>query len=237
MPAVQADLLQISAGAGLWRAEPTGTLRYEDTDYRMSAEDQLGYEAEQMPYLWADLSHAVPFAPNLRLEYTRVTYEGNTQGLVNWWGWNLYLSDSAWSEMEVNEYDAILYYNLLDAFFGVTIDAGLDLRYVKAHYMIRDDYGIGATYDETGYFIVPQGYGRMRVDIPMTGIGLEGDLKYIQGGDSYIYDTRIKLDYTYSGVGIEAGYRKQRIWINEDDYSTKVDVDADGFYMGATVRF
>jgi outer membrane protein len=122
----QADLLRVSAGAGLWKAAPTGTLRYEETDYRMSAEDQLGYEAEQMPYLWADLKHAVPFAPNLRLEYTKVTYEGNTQGLINWWGWNLYLSDSAWSEMEVDEYDAILYYNLFDTSFGLSLDAGLD---------------------------------------------------------------------------------------------------------------
>jgi outer membrane protein len=237
LPAAQADLLQVSAGAGLWQAEPTGSLRYEETDYWMNAEDQLGYEAEQMPYLWVDLKHAVPFAPNLRLEYTKVSFEGYTQGLINMWGWNLYLSDSTWSEMEVDEYDAILYYSLLDGFHGLSLDAGLDLRYVKARYMIRDDYEVGATYEETGYFIVPQGYARLRAEIPMTGIGLEGDFKYIEGGDSYIYDTRVKLDYTYRGFGIEAGYRKQRIWINEKDYSTKVDVNADGFYMGATVRF
>ena len=236
LTSAQADMLQISAGAGVWQAEPAGSLRYEESDYWMSAEDQLGYEAEKMPYLWVDLKHDIPFAPNLRLEYTRVTYEGYTQGLINWWGWNLYLNDSAWSEMAVNEYDAVLYYNLFET-FGLSLDAGLDLKYVKARYMIRDDYGVGASYDETGYFVLPQGYARLRADIPMTGIGLEGDIKYIEGGDSYIYDTRIKLDYTFRGFGIEAGYRKQRIWINEDDYSTKVDVDADGFYMGATVRF
>ena len=236
LTSAQADMLQISAGAGVWQAEPAGSLRYEESDYWMGAEDQLGYEAEKMPYLWVDLKHDIPFAPNLRLEYTRVTYEGYTQGLINWWGWNLYLNDSAWSEMAVNEYDAVLYYNLFET-FGLSLDAGLDLKYVKARYMIRDDYGVGASYDETGYFVLPQGYARLRADIPMTGIGLEGDIKYIEGGDSYIYDTRIKLDYTFRGFGIEAGYRKQRIWINEDDYSTKVDVDADGFYMGATVRF
>ena len=238
---LQGDLLRIQGGGGSWHADPSGSLRYEQYSW-LSAADQLGYDSRYMPYLWVDLKHPIPYVPNIRLEYTGLRYDGHTAGVITWWGMNAYLTDSAWSEMEVDEYDAMLYYSLLDDTFWLTLDVGLDLKYARARYMIRDDYGVGATYDETGYFLLPQGYLRARAEIPMTDIALEADLEYIESGNSYIYNTRIKADYwlttsMFGDVGFEAGYRQQRIWINEEDYSTKIDIDAGGFYLGAMLRY
>jgi outer membrane protein len=241
LPAVHADLMRLSGGAGIWHADPSGSLRYENAGNWVSAEDQLGYDSSNMPYLWLNLKHPVPIWPNLRLEYTEVFFDGRTDGTVAW-GSKWSYSDNAWSELELNELDMLFYYNLLDNTFWLTFELGLDVKYVDARYLIRDDYGMGAAYEEQDAFFLPQGYLRTRAEIPMSDLALEADLKYIGYGNSKVYDARLKADYTFGSFtfgrpAVEVGYRMQRIKVDEKDYNTKIDIDAAGFYVGGMLRF
>ena len=91
---------------------------------------------------------------------------------------------------------------------------------------------------------LPMAYGRLRFEIPATDIGLEGDIKYTGYKNSKVYDYRIKADYSMDlsviDLGIEAGYRFQRLNIDSGDFSsldTTGDIDISGFYAGVMVRF
>ncbi|MDY0195118.1 MAG: TIGR04219 family outer membrane beta-barrel protein [Sulfurovaceae bacterium] len=239
--AAQAETLHIQGGAGIWNASPSGSLRYENSSW-VSAEDGLGYSTEITPYLWVNIEHTLPYyIPNLRLEYTGIDYSGRTNGVIGWGPWSY--SDNALSELKINEYDAIFYYTLLDKNFWMKLDVGVDLKFINARYSIQDDYGFEATYNESDSFVVPQGYLRARVEIPNTQIGIETNLQYVGSGNSELYDMRFKTDYTFKDLwsnvqpAVEVGYRKQRILIDENDYDTKVDIDLDGFYLGAMFRF
>lgn len=237
--AAQADFLRVEGGAGAWNADPSGSLRYENGPW-IDAADELGYSSETAPYAWLYIKHFVPLVPNLRLEYTDLSYSGRTNKSLSWGG--IDYTQDAYSEMDVTQYDAILYYNLLDNTFWMTLDVGVGAKYAKVRYMIRDDSGLTNPYEKEEELIIPEGYLRARVQIPATDIGAEADLKYIGNGSSEIYDARIKLDYTLDFIpviqpGIELGYRIQHIEFDEDDYDTKIDLDLQGFYLGAMLRF
>ena len=237
---VKADTLDLKGGIEAWHAAPSGSLRYQNSNW-ISAEDGLGYENETIPCIWLDLEHTIPFVPNLRLEHTGINYSGRTHGNVAWGPWNY--SDNALSELQIKEYDTILYYTLLKDTFWTTLDIGIDLKFIDSRYMIQDDYGIEATYNASDSLMIPQGYLRARVDIPQTRIGVESSLQYISNVSSELYDMRIKADYAldfeFSNLqpAIELGYRKQHICIDEDDYDTKIKIDLGGFYWGAMLRF
>lgn len=237
---VSAGVLNIEGGAGAWNAAPSGSLRYEDSNW-ISAQDELGYDNEAILSLWATLEHALPFLPDLRLEYTGIDYGGRTHGYIGWGPWHY--SDHALSRLTIDEYDAILYYALPGIVPWLHLDIGLDLKWINTRYFIEDDYGMEATYDESDSFVIPQGYLRARAGIPGTQLGVETQLQYIGNGSSTLYDVRLKADYTFTDLlpllqpAVEIGYRTQRIKIDEEEYDTKVDLDLGGFYLGVMLRF
>jgi outer membrane protein len=246
----QADLLRVEAGAGAFIAEPSGTLSYEDDigSVNVDATDNLGYGKESLPYVWLNVKHPIPIVPNLRLEYLDVNFKGKSKKVT--WGTNddgaaVTVPDGTTSELSLTQYDAVLYYNLLDNTFWTTIDLGLDVKFIEGSYTI-DANSVGSIdypgYDESFSAAIPMGYLRGRVQIPATGLGVEGDIKYIAYSDSELMDARIKADWTMEFVpviqpGIEVGYRVQKVNIDESDYSTKVDVDFSGAYVGLMLRF
>jgi outer membrane protein len=245
--AAQADLLRVEAGAGAFIAEPSGTLTYEDgtNSVNVNATDNLGYDKESLPYVWLNVKHPIPIVPNLRLEYLDVNFKGKSKDVT--WGTNVGggltvpVPDGTTSELSLTQYDAVLYYNLLDNTFWTTIDLGLDVKFIEGSYKI-DANSPYPGYDESFSAAIPMGYLRGRVQIPATGLGVEGDIKYITYSDSELMDARIKADWTMEFVpviqpGIEVGYRVQKVNIDESDYSTKVDVDFSGVYVGLMLRF
>ncbi len=219
----QADIVRVEAGVGMWQQDLTGTITNSGITV---TEDTLGLDTEEQVYAWAFVKHPVPVLPNLRLEYADVDFQGVVAGSNN--------------QVSLKQLDAILYYNILDNTFWTTVDIGLDVKQVDATF--RSD-AIGLNENEN--LVLPAAYGRLRVEIPGTDIGLEGIAKYIKYKDTGLSDAEIKIDYTLVDilpvdVGLELGYRVQSIDIDASDFSglsTSADVDVDGVYFGATVRF
>ncbi|MEA1983097.1 MAG: hypothetical protein U9N39_06095, partial [Campylobacterota bacterium] len=90
--------------------------------------------------------------------------------------------------------------------------------------------------------VLPLGYLRGRVQIPVTKIGIEADVKYISYGNSTVSEFRAKVDYTLGFIpviqpGIEIGYRMQSIDVQSDNEKTKLKMDYSGVYAGLMLRF
>jgi len=235
-----ADMVRIEMGVGGWNQEPSGTITY--TDHNAGGKYTTDGFGETEMYAWLLIKHPIPIIPNLRLEYVDINDNGIANGKFEDFETGP-LGTTA--SLELKQYDIIPYYNLLDNTLWMTIDLGLDLKVVDSTYSANDvtifGQGTGGNYTDSKTIAIPLVYGRARVEIPGTGLGLESDVKYITYDGSTVYDVRAKIDYTFDldviKPGIEIGYRTQKFDIKSDDEKTKMNMDFSGVYAGATLRF
>lgn len=240
--AAQADFLRVEMGAGVWNNELSGNIQY-DGNTAFDA-NTLGYSDENRGYLWIFIKHPVPIIPNIRLEYAEVKFSGTSSQDFEWNN-DIYTAGAS-SNNDLTQIDAILYYNILDNTAWATLDLGLDIKYIDSSFNATGEVlGVTETFDESEKLLLPLAYGRVRFEIPSTDIGIEGDIKYISYKNSGVMDYRIKADYTLVDVlpidiGLEVGYRFENIELQSDDFSgldSSLDLDVDGIFAGAVVRF
>ena len=241
---LSADFARVEMGAGVWGQTPTGYATRTDGDGVLNL-DGTYTSAEndsQEMYAWVLVKHPLPLLPNLRLEYVTVSDEGKTTGHVNGIG----VTDSP-TTLDTTQYDVIPYYNILDNTFWTTIDLGLDIKVIQSDTVVKagsSTLGIVSSdttiYDSTDTTVVPLLYVRARVQVPMTGLGAEADVKAISDGTNTLYDIRAKIDYTFDifpviQPALEVGYRVQQLTV--DDGDTQVDLNYAGVYAGLMLRF
>ncbi len=238
----QADFLRIEAGAGIWQSEPSGTITYKvsGSSDTLNASDDLGYQKENISYLWLNVKHPVPVLPNFRFEYAGPAFEGTSEKTISWKGINY--GANTYSKLEIKQTDLVLYYNLLDNTFWATLDLGMDIKLIDFSYELSDPSNILPAYSDSASLPIPMLYARTRAQIPTTNIGLEADIKFIGYGNTQLYDFRAKVDYTFDSVpviqpAIELGYRTQKFKIDEDGEDTKIDFEFSGIYGGVMLRF
>ena len=238
-----ADFLRVEAGAGAWEQTPSGYATRSDEDgvLKLNGTYTSDETASTEMYAWVLFKHFVPIIPNLRLEYVTIHDEGKTKGSVGGIPIvdNLNTQTSAPTTLDVDEYDVIPYYNLLDNTFWITLDLGLDVKFIQSKAKVGA-VGAFTGYNSDDSSVIPLVYARGRVQVPTTGLGVEADVKAISDGTNTFYDTRAKVDYTFDifpviQPGIEIGYRIQKMRV--DDGSTQVDLDYKGVYAGAMLRF
>ncbi|HIP02602.1 MAG TPA: TIGR04219 family outer membrane beta-barrel protein [Campylobacterales bacterium] len=231
-----ADFARVEIGAGAWMQKASGTTSY-DAGSGVTGTNVFDETKNTSPYVWMLIKHPIPVVPNIRLEYTSIHATGKASG-----AWNgLVAPANTNSVLDIKEYDIIPYYNILDNTFWTTLDLGVDIKVIDATYKIEPN-GLFTGYEDSYTAPIPLLYARVRVEIPATNIGLEGDMKYVTTGSSTVYDARIKVDYTFDITpiiqpGIEIGYRTQKIKIDEDDENVKTDMDFSGFFAGLMLRF
>lgn len=237
---VQADIVRVEAGAGVWQNELSGSL-ISGTPAVTEDFSALNYDKETKGYAWVYIKHPVPVLPNLRLEYAAVDFSGTSTQSFDYLGTTY--SANAKSDLTLDQFDIIMYYNLLDNTAWMTLDLGLDIKVVEAEFNAAQSSGANAV-QEKETLPLPMGYARARVEIPGTGIGVEGNVKYTAYKESKAMDYAIKADYTLVDilpvdVGLEVGYRFQQFDIDGSDFDidTSLDVEIDGIFAGATVRF
>ncbi len=236
---LSADMLRIEGAIGSWSAEPSGTMEYDGSS-GFDIQDTLGYDSENITYAWILFKHPIPIIPNLRLEYNNLGYSGVSKDGFSWEDEIIGVGSS--TALDLTQYDAVLYYNILDNTAWTTIDLGLGAKYIESTFDINDPSD-GYTYNSSDSIILPMLYGRGRVEIPMTGIGFEADLKLVGYRDSNIYDFRVKADYTLDifviNPMIEVGYRSLMLNIDAEDLdiNANTDIDFSGIYFGVGIRF
>jgi len=236
----QADLLRVEAGAGAWQNDLSGSLSSGTPAYVIES-DILGYEKETKGYAWLNIKHFVPIVPNLRLEYAAVDFSGTSTQGFDYKGTTY--TANAQTDLTLDQIDVIMYYNILDNTAWVTLDLGLDIKVIEAEFNAVESTGLNPV-AEKETLPIPMAYGRMRFEIPGVDVGVEGNIKYIGYKDSNVMDYAIKADYTLVDVlpidvGLEVGYRFQQLEIDGSDFSTDTsfDIEVDGVFAGATVKF
>jgi len=238
-----ADFARVEMGAGAWGQTPSGTLSYSDngaTGFYTSNKKE-----DTNAYFWMLIKHPIPVIPNIRLEYAGMNDSGIVEGAFN--GFTAPANTPA--TLNMTQYDIIPYYNLLDNTFWMTVDLGLDIKIINTDYsasgvtLTGSSLGLNTeTYNDSTSLAIPLGYLRARVEIPVTNIGVETDIKYISYGSSTASDFRAKIDYTFDFVpvvqpAIEVGYRMQHFDLESDDKKTKMKMDYSGVYAGLMLRF
>ena len=234
----QADFLRVEMGGGIWEQTPSGYATRTDNDGVLNLNGTYISDEEQSAevYAWVLLKHPVPIIPNLRLEYVTLSDKGQTSGSVD----GLPIPGSAPTTIDTTQYDVIPYYNLLDNTFWLTLDIGIDAKFVQSDATVGS-VGVFPGYSSSDSSVIPLLYLRTRAQIPATGIGLEADVKAIGDGTNAAYDVRAKIDYTFESVpviqpGIEIGYRAIKLKV-DDGTKTQVDLDYEGVYAGIMARF
>jgi len=235
--AANADFLRVEMGAGGWSQTPSGYVHRTDGDGALSLSgDYVSAQKESNEfYVWALFKHPVPIIPNLRVEFATLSDEGTVTGKVN----RINIPDG-YATIDTKQYDVVPYYNILDNTFWITVDVGLDIRYIQTDSDVKERLTSKEIYSGTDSVVVPLLYLRGRVQIPTTGFGIETDVKYITDGDSTVYDARAKVDYTFDITpiiqpGIEVGYRIQKYDIVDGD--DRANLEYKGPYIGAMLRF
>jgi len=194
--------------------------------------------------------HFLPLIPNVRLEYTALSYDGKKAFDIPEWNGVKLPSQEIGNTLSLNEYDAILYYNILDNTFWTTIDLGLDVKMLDASFKL-DPVNVEGKEVYEGYETpplfapIPMAYARARVEIPFSGVGVEADVKILKLGDSQVIDARAKVDYTLGITpiiqpGLEVGYRIQKIDIDVSKIESSfpvLNLEFAGIYAGAMLRF
>ncbi|MDF1883003.1 TIGR04219 family outer membrane beta-barrel protein [Sulfurimonas sp. SAG-AH-194-C21] len=238
---VSADFGRVEMGGGAWNQIPTGILSY--TDAGSTGTYTSNEKEEQSMYAWMLIKHPIPIIPNLRLEYTTLKDNGVVSGSFKDFD---VPGATTTGSLDITQYDVIPYYNLLDNTAWITLDLGLNLKVMETTYKVDgvNVPGIGGitAYEDTSSIIIPMGYVRARVEIPVTNIGIEADVKYISYAGNTVSDIRVKVDYTLAFIpviqpGLEIGYRVQKFDLTSEDEKTKFNIDFSGVYAGLMIRF
>ncbi len=239
--------LSMSVGGGIWNVASKGSI-VETVNQTLSVHDEL-YGDEKSGYLFAELRHPVPILPNVRLEYCAQESSGEGKSVAlstPFLGSTTLSTTDVSSTLQMQQYDAVMFYRVLDNTMWVSMDLGLDLKYVTSEYKVDT-----LSLDETSGSLTPLVYVRSRMDIPHTGLGAEADMRYITDGSSTLSDMRIKADYTMTFIPmvhpvVEIGYRVETFDIDGEESSiigpiisgdTDVDLSFSGIYGGVSLAF
>jgi outer membrane protein len=231
VPLAHADtVLGVYAGFGSWDATYDG----QAGDPSITLKD-LGVKDQKNRYYYIALEHPVPLLPNIRLMHTDIV---NKQSAVisktfTIDGTTFTAKDTVSSEFDLTHTDASFYYEILDNW--VNLDLGLTARKFDGFvYAKSSTNNKKVNLDQ----ILPMLYGKVQFDLPFSGLsaGVEGNYVSYQGDT--ISDYSAKISYLFDSVldiGIEAGYRKFSLRVEDDELDAEVNLK--GPYAAVIAHF
>jgi len=240
---LSADMGRLEMGVGSWQETPSGDMSY--TAYGFGGKDTSKEVQDNEAYVWMLIKHPIPIIPNLRVEYSNIKNQGTATGTFE--NFSVFPGTTSNTTLELTEFDIVPYYNILDNTSWITLDVGIDFKVIQSTYEADNVQLFGfintpMKYTDEETVVVPLGYVRGRVEIPMTGLGIESDVKYITYDGSTIYDIRAKVDYTFDtglplDIGFEVGYRIKNMQLDDTAGGLETDLDFRGVYGGVMFRY
>ncbi len=232
--AASADtLFGVYAGAGKWQQDYSGDVASGITDIDLERDLDIGDENNNVLYL--ALEHGVPVLPNLRFNYADVTGDGRNTltRTVEFRGEVFTVSEDVASEVDFEQMDAVLYYELLDNV--VSLDLGIGARWVDGYVQVASTTDTGRA-DFKG--ALPMLYGRVRVDLPFTGLWVGGDLMGLTYDDHDLLDATAQLGWESPvGLGAELGWRSYQLDLDTIDDIDSADITISGPYAAINFHF
>ena len=240
--AVSADVFGVYAGGAIWSQDIDGSA-VSTTDAvagvaanAVDLQDDLGFADKRRYQLYAGLEHPLPLLPNLRVDYTKIAQnaDGVLSRNIEFNGRSFSFSADVLSEVDLEQTDLVLYYELLDNDL-VEIDLGLGARYLDGFVSIADASGSSSAEFEG---VIPLAYVGTRVQLPLTGLSVAGQLRGLSYKDDSLIDANATLAWQSDlGLGVEMGYRIMELEIDEFDEIDSADLTVKGPYAGFSFRF
>ncbi|RYZ98026.1 MAG: TIGR04219 family outer membrane beta-barrel protein [Moraxellaceae bacterium] len=220
----------VYAGVGSWKSSYDG----EAGDPSVTLND-LGVKDHRNSYYYVALEHGVPVLPNIKLEHTNVSAKQTAVVSKTFVidGTSFTANDSISSEFDLTHTDATFYYEVLDNW--VNLDLGITVRKFDGFvYAKSTTQNKKVDVDQT----LPLLYGKFQFDLPFSGLSAGVEAKYVSYNDDKLTDYTAKISYLFDSaldVGIEAGYRKMSLTVDEDDLQANVDLK--GPYAAVIAHF
>jgi outer membrane protein len=241
-----ADFLSISAGAGVWQENISGYVKSGDTINYMnnkSAETDgndntgnLGLADKTQPYIWVKLIHPIPLIPNVKLQYTKYSTSGDgiASGKLKVFGKSISLSDRVHTDLDINSYDATLFYEFKPVV--VDLEAGIGVNVLSTDTTVKTSIQTSSASTVTP---IPYLYARAET-MQFLGFSIEAEGKYLNvSGTGHYYDYSSALKYHLPlpvlDISASAGYRYQDILGEDGDNETKLQFK--GAFAEVGVKF
>lgn len=170
------------------------------------------------------VEHPLPLLPNAKIRYVNLDSNSEQSSPANA------------ADIELNNIDYILYYELLDTVVHADIGAGLS----NLDGTVRNlNAGALNQYDLDEYS--PLLYATVGVKLPFTGMSAKAEAIYTHGSDSKKTDVQAELQYDFIDnllvdVGAKVGYRMMQVDF-EQDQRPDLQLEFRGPYIGLDVHF
>ncbi|AZZ91211.1 TIGR04219 family outer membrane beta-barrel protein [Hahella sp. KA22] len=225
-----ADTIGLFAGVSGWNADFTGDV--QSGSESVDLENDLGLGDDTFIQGYVAFEHFVPGLPNLRLQYTELSQNG--QGTLTKTFDGVTFTGDVDTDVDLTHTDLIAYWRLLDNV--VSLDLGLQARIFDGEITIKQK---GASTNESTTAIdevVPMLYGAVGVDLPLTGLSVGASLAGLKYSDNRMLDVAARINYEIEVVGVELGWREMQLEL-DDVSDVDADVDIGGPYLGVSVHF
>ncbi len=227
----QADtILGIYAGAGIWQSDISGDV--QDGTTEIDTEDDIGLDDNTNNYFYAALEHPIPLLPNIKLQHTKLSLDGDNalSRTIDFGGSQFSLNENVSAEADLTHTDATFYYEILDNW--VSLDVGISVRLFDGFVEIQST---NESAREDLDVPIPLLYAKVRFDLPLTGLSLDAEAQGIGFSGNNLIDATVRIAYESTiGLGLEAGYRSMRLKIDED---IEGDIDLGGVFAGINFHF
>ncbi len=226
----EADFIGLYIGGGYWNGDFSG-----DVIDDVSVDGELNISGDSSNYLYAHIEHPLPLIPNIRVARTSIDDSG--VGTLNtnftYEGVNFNAGQVVRTDIDLTHTDFTLYYEVIDV--GMDLDVGLTARYLDGQVDID---GVKETADT----VLPMLYLRGKVGLPFTGTYFGGDINAVSYSGNTLMDYSLAVgweteNFILPEFGIEAGYRRFSLDVDEDDADINIDMDVDGIFVNLTAHF
>jgi len=237
---VQADVAGIEVGAYQWTPDYSGFIAVDDgitTGTELNLENDLGFSDEDHNIIWASIEHPVPFLPNFKLVSSDLDAKSAnvlTQEII-FAGQTFAVSEDIDTQIDLTNIEYTLYYELLDNWLN--LDGGVTFRQYDGIVTLRTaPTGTNLDVSEVLDFTIPLIYLKGRVDLPLTGFFVDGEINFIGFGDDSLSDTAFSVGYESDfGLGGKAGYRTFSMEVDESEFIS--DLEFSGAYVSVFFHF
>jgi len=226
-------LVDFYAGSYYWDQAVSG-----DINTSVDLEDNLNLSAGGQNVTYFAFEHPIPMIPNVKLKTSSLSTDGKKTGSASLDLGIGTVSGDISSDFDLSHTDYTFYWGLPLPL--VTFDFGLTLRQFDGELSSTQAGQPPVSTDLD--FVIPMGYLKAGIDIPLTGLSFGGDINVISIGSTSVSDYDLNMTYVLPlipllDVGISAGYRSFDLDLDEDDFgdlSAKATID--GPYLGLSLH-
>lgn len=226
-------LFGVYAGVGTWQQEASGEI--QSTGSVVDVETDLGLEDNTNQVGYVAIEHPIPAIPNLRAQYSGINVNGNEvlSRSIEVNGTLFSFADTVASEVDLNQADAVFYYELLDTV--LSLDVGIAARWVDGRIEL-----MSTTQSARAEFsgVLPLLYAATRFDLPFSGFWVGGQVMGISYDGNELYDLNAQVGFESSlGLGAELGWRSFQLTLDQFDELDRADIEVAGPYLALNYHF